>query len=451
MRFVVSTVGTSILTNLIDKTNPTETTWHDILRDSANLTKDELDNEVQEVIEQLGVRALEELSNNDVAINRKISAELNGIYGIYGGSLPKNSNDQHYLICTDTEQGQQTGELIRTFLEEYFCNVEVVTPRQLSTKDTESFTTGTKELIQWLEDNMAWQRDSGYDVIFNLVGGFKSLFDYMSSFGAFYADEVVYIFEAPTADLIRKPRLPIDIDTTPIEKHRDKFASMAGGKSCQRGELDGIPETLLNFLDEDDDNSDTDLSTWGLLLWNRTKANFLKRDISVIQDLDKRIQAKLALMDAGKEYPKAEAEDIPAVLLEFVKVGSETCAKLSVWGKLVWDQTKEDLLAKELLPFPRLQYNNSFKDDFDDQKRNSDEQRYKLQETLAKVACLLDGACGNTAVLRGGGLGYDPYKGKHRDIAHFYVTHERRVSCKASRGNLILRHCGEHDYVNDNP
>jgi hypothetical protein len=31
----------------------------------------------------------------------------------------------------------------------------------------------------------------------------------MNTLGMFYADEVIYIFEAKTADLIRIPRLPI--------------------------------------------------------------------------------------------------------------------------------------------------------------------------------------------------------------------------------------------------
>ena len=42
MRFVLSTVGTSILTNLIDNKNLDESVWQNTLRDSANLKQDEL-------------------------------------------------------------------------------------------------------------------------------------------------------------------------------------------------------------------------------------------------------------------------------------------------------------------------------------------------------------------------------------------------------------------------
>ena len=273
-RFVLSTVGTSILTNLINRGNPDEATWWNILRDSANLTQENLNNEVKTVINTLTDRALEKLLENDVNTNRRLSAELNGIYGIYNGLLPQNSNDQHYLICTDTAQGQKTGELIKDFLQSQRFTIGIVTPSQLSTQDTESFTTGTKELIKWLEDNVPWRRDSGYRVIFNLVGGFKSLQGYMNTFGAFYADEVIYIFESPTSDLIKIPRLPIRIDTTLIENHLTEFALMAAGKLYLLDELPGIPETLLEYVEENG-TTYTGLSAWGELLWHRTKSDLL--------------------------------------------------------------------------------------------------------------------------------------------------------------------------------
>ena len=278
MRFVLSTIGTSILTNLINREDSTESTWWGQLRDSANLKHDELADETNAVINTLAERALEKLMEDNAATNCRTSAELNGIYGIYNGHLPTDSQDEHYLICTDTAQGQKTGELIKDFLEDKGFTVGVVTPCQLSTQDPESFTTGTKELIKWLEDNVPWRRDSGYHVIFNLVGGFKSLQGYMNTFGAFYADEVIYIFESPTADLIKIPRLPIQIDTTLIENHLMEFSLMDAGKLYPIAELQGIPETLLEFVEENG-TTYAGLSAWGELLWHRTKSDLLSDEL----------------------------------------------------------------------------------------------------------------------------------------------------------------------------
>ena len=451
MRFVVSTIGTSILTNSIDRT--TEGDWHRILADSANLKENELLDDPKKVIGELAERAREKLSGNDVGTHRRASAELNGIYGIYGGTLPEQNADQHYLICTDTFQGQITGNLIKAFLQGKGFEIDIFVPPSLSTKDTNSFTDGTKELITWLEDNVPRQRDSGYQVIFNLVGGFKSLQGYMQTFGAFYADETVYIFER-SSDLIKIPRLPIQIDTTEIQQYRAQFAMMEAEALCQTTKVtgvDNISKTLL-YIMEDNSTIYVGLSAWGMLIWNRTKEDLLENDISMIQDnLPKSAQTQLALMDAGKQYPKTEIDrDIPDALLESVYVNGVLCAKLSVWGKSVWNKAKRDLLGRKnrLLPFPRLQYQDAFIDDFEN--RNTNDQRCKLQETLGKVAYLLDKYSGNTAELNAdGGLQYNRYN--NTDIDHFRVNGGRRVSCRAQGGNLILRHCGAHDYVNDNP
>lgn len=324
MRFILSTVGTSILTNLINTSD--ESSWRNVLRDAANLKRTELTPAAATVIDTLAERALGKLLENDVPTNRRISAELNGIYGIYDGQLPENSSDVHYLICTDTAQGQTTGELIQAFLEEQGFRVDIYTPPRLSTQDSETFTTGAKALIRWLEENVPWRQESGYRVIFNLVGGFKGLQGYMNTFGAFYADEVVYIFEAPTADLIRIPRLPIQIDTTVIQEHRTQFALMAAGHLYPVRELAGVPETLLEFVQE---NGETyaGLSTWGELLWSRTKSIIFsaallpfprlhyeptfQRDFDTQRDPKARLQLQETLAHIAYQLQKSNGDPAP--------------------------------------------------------------------------------------------------------------------------------------------
>ena len=451
MRFIVSTIGTSILTNNIDGNNQDEADWRRILGISANDKVEELQTEHKTVIDALEERAREKLGQDNVKIHRQASAELNGIYGIYEETLPKNTHDKHYLICTDTYQGRTTGKLIKNFLSAQKFDVDIEIPTDLSAKDTESFTVGTKALIKWLEDNVPWRRDSGYQVIFNLVGGFKSLQGYMQTFGTFYADESVYIFER-SSDLIKIPRLPIQIDTSEIEKYRGQFALMDANAPILKNEVTGfnnILKTLTEIMRENG-NTYVGLSEWGQLIWNRARADLLKTDVSTVQDtLSDTEKAQLALMDAGKMYPRDELDrNIPEVLIE--NSGAGPHAKLSVWGKLVWDQAKENIFKGNLLPFPRLQYSNTFIDDF--KNKNNNDQRCKLQETLAKVAYLLDKNNGNTAILKtDGGLQYDRYTNVPGNIDHFRYNGGRRVSCKVDSGNLILRRCGPHDFVNSNP
>ena len=375
MRYIISTIGTSTLTNSIN--GATEGHWRGILGASANLTEDELSDQSQDVTATLTERAREKLSQNDVETHRRASAELNGIYGIYDNILPTDSRDQHYLICTDTFQGQITGNLIKDFLRRKGFEVEIFVPPSLSTKDTNSFTDGIKELIKWLEDNVPWRRDSGYQVIFNLVGGFKSLQGYMQTFGTFYADETVYIFEG-SSDLIKIPRLPIQIDTVVIEEHTLKFAMMA----------------------------------------------------------------------AGEIYPIEELESIPETLLEPIPDNGGTVAGLSAWGGLIWNRTKSDLLAKELLSFPRLTYTQKFNGDVES---INDKQRIDLNETFAKIAFTLEKSGGNITQLnkKVSGLGFEDFARHDQDIYRFRITRSIRASCKFENHGLTIIHYGEHEYVDD--
>lgn len=448
MRFVVSTIGTSTLTNSIDR--DTEGDWHRILADSANLKENELPDESKDVIDTLVERAREKLSQNEVETHRRASAELNGIYGIYEGILSKETDDQHYLICTDTFQGQITGNLIKDFLERKGFEVNIFVPSSLSTKDTNSFTDGIKELIKWLEDNVPWRRDSGYQVIFNLVGGFKSLQGYMQTFGAFYADETVYIFEG-SSDLIRIPRLPIQIDTTEIQKYRGQFAMMDVRAPCLMTEVTGvehISKTLL-YIMEDNGTTYVGLSAWGTLIWNRTKENLLKSDIDVIKDNS----VQFALMDAGKFHLTSglRGRNIPNALLEEQTESGKTCVEMSIWGKSVWDRAKSDLLSNTpLLQFPRLQYLETFSHDI----KSYHHQLLDLQEALAKISIALQNTGGNTNVLKLNeqisGRNFEKLRG-HNQIYTFRINDNFRVSYTDNDGSLILRRYGTHDDVYRDP
>ena len=225
---------------------------------------------------------------------------------------------------------------------------------------------------------MPWRRDSGYKVIFNLVGGFKGLQGYMQTFGTFYADETVYIFEK-SSDLIKIPRLPIQIDNTVIENHKIKFA----------------------------------------------------------------------LMNAGKLYPINELEGIPETLLEPIEDNGETVAGLSAWGDLIWNRTKTDLLAGELLQFPRLGYRRSFINDYG---RLNSHQQTDLQETLAKIATALEDTGGNINELnqRVSGLNFQKLTDSG-NIFTFRIILGIRVSCSIADGGLCLRRYGPRKTINRNP
>jgi hypothetical protein len=60
-RTILSTIGTSILTQQIDRVNTNEKDWYNLLRDSANLKQDSISPQVYKIILTLKERAMQQL------------------------------------------------------------------------------------------------------------------------------------------------------------------------------------------------------------------------------------------------------------------------------------------------------------------------------------------------------------------------------------------------------
>jgi putative CRISPR-associated protein (TIGR02619 family) len=273
-QIVVSTVGTSLLTNQIDRANPDEKTWYAQLRDAANLKFDEIPQSVIDIIKTLEKRALAVLEQSAIAKIREASAELNGIYGLYQGNLSLGKGDRHYLLATDTAQGQTTAEVVKTFLQaEGIHSTEVFTPPGLSTANTQTFSAGMDELIVWLRQTLAPERGK-HQICFNLVGSFKSLQGYMNTIGMFYADKILYIFEGQGSELIAIPRLPIQVDINLLAPYVGQLAMLDEGAGFSEVEVKGIPESMLG-----DFAGKKVLSTWGKLIWDEARQSLLSQEL----------------------------------------------------------------------------------------------------------------------------------------------------------------------------
>ncbi|OCR00136.1 CRISPR-associated protein [Oscillatoriales cyanobacterium USR001] len=273
-RLVISTVGTSLLTNQINlRRDPKD--WSSRLQEMANKTQDDIrkyHQDVDDIIQQLRERAEKTLSNGTILEIRDASAELNGIYGLYEEQLEQGKQDVHWLITTDTAQGQVAAEIVKDFLQTKNFTVDIYQPKDLSTTSTRQFTQGIDELLKWMDEIIPGYKDSGYIICFNLVGGFKALQGYVNTIGMFYqANEMIYIFEG-SSEIIKIPRLPIQVDKSVIKPVQ--FALMAEGAWIKLSELIDVPKTLL-FGDGDE----ATLSHWGRLIWNRSKLDFLSREL----------------------------------------------------------------------------------------------------------------------------------------------------------------------------
>lgn len=166
-KFVLTTVGISVLQNAVPWD---EGKWRKRLTDEAN--SQELPDDVFDKAKSLAEEALKILRQENVKANRRLSAELNGLYGLYDDQLSLAKGDSHYLITTDTVLGKQAADIICIFLREQGLTVDIYTPPRLSTADIASFSGGIKDLIVWCENVIPEYRKQ-YEIVFNLTGALQ--------------------------------------------------------------------------------------------------------------------------------------------------------------------------------------------------------------------------------------------------------------------------------------
>ncbi len=184
--------------------------------------------------------------------------------------------DTHYLIVSDTYQGIKVGEIIVTWLQQNHFIAEIIKITDLATNNRDQFRLAMSELINWCNDNLKGFRDSGYQVIFNLTGGFKSVQGFLQTVGMFYADECIYIFQF-SSQLLQIPRLPIKLDVEDvISKKLTTFRRLDSHLMVTKEQVKEIPETLLFFLETD---NQVELSEWGKLVWLQAKSTYYRQGL----------------------------------------------------------------------------------------------------------------------------------------------------------------------------
>ncbi len=203
---------------------------------------------------------------------RRLSAEINGILGIYGGYIPKRK-DYHWLLSTDTYLGRETAKMIEEWLRLKSENISVnrTSQKDLQTENLIYFQSSLVDLIKTFEEQIPKYREK-YKIIFNLTAGFKAIQGFLQSIFHFYADEAVYIFEK-SEELMRIPRLPIKLDTeNEVKSHLKIFRRLSKGLPVD--DFGDFPEIFLFRID--DQHS---LSVWGEIVWKRTKDKIYQEDI----------------------------------------------------------------------------------------------------------------------------------------------------------------------------
>ncbi|MBE9222626.1 putative CRISPR-associated protein [Cyanobacterium stanieri LEGE 03274] len=271
-KVIVSTCGTSLLTNTPNSD------LRQLLMKTANYQESDFNKEEKSIVDE-HISSIENQFNDLSIIDvKKKSAELNGILTYYEDQIPSSSGtpDIHFILVSDTYQGRKVGEILANWLMNNQLMAQVIKIADLATNNRDNFRLAMSELINWCNDTLMGYRDTGYEIIFNLTGGFKSVQGFLQSVGMFYADKCVYIFQF-SSQLLTIPRLPIKLDTEEIiGNNLTVFRKLDVGFTVKKSECNNIPETLLFYLENEDEVT---LSEWGQLIWLQSKNSYYKDEL----------------------------------------------------------------------------------------------------------------------------------------------------------------------------
>lgn len=286
-RLILSTCGTSVLTNGADAETRR---WL-----SRYGNEGRLDAELAERLKRLAEDRRAALDGADEAARRRLSAEYNGLVPLLEDGLEV----QHVLLHTDTAVGRAAAEVVQSCFEST-GPVTPLTAGGLRTADPMEFRTAVSELMKSLEQFGAY-RDSGYEVVYNLTGGFKSVNAYLQAAGAFFADRCVFLFEG-ASQLMEIPRLPVALDETEtVRRHLELFRRWEVSLPVSVEQAAGVPETLVET-----DGQEAIRSVWGDVVWARAKLAVLGEEL--LPPLSPRVQfgPKVKELVAGLERQQIE-------------------------------------------------------------------------------------------------------------------------------------------------
>jgi putative CRISPR-associated protein (TIGR02619 family) len=266
MNFILTSCGLSILTNSIkEKYSPNEVYKY------ANMKREEIDSGFLHKIE----KALDTLKNDIVSYSnedlKKISAELNALVTFYNGDFKR--ADFHLLLHTDTYLGEQTSNIIEHFLRHKGLQVQKLLAKDLKTSSVEEFELSLSEVINELSEIIEGYKNNGYEIIFNLTGGFKGSNSFLQTMASLYADKSIYIFEA-AKELLTVPRLPIKLDEALFENNINIFRGLELGLEIDTKKVEKLPKSIVNHIGDE-----YIISPWGEMAWQKYKKEYYQKNI----------------------------------------------------------------------------------------------------------------------------------------------------------------------------
>lgn len=241
---VITTVGTSLITNYCDEEVRNVEGYVSILQDleeleslNANIVLEGKNFVVRKLEKRLNDYWIKGLRKDKEGnwckadeYNKDCCAEIKTLLEFYRQEKAKRNKDfemEVYLISTDTPASALAAKLIKENISNFNENIkflDIFVAEGLQTEDCKRFQkVGIDKLFEYIDDKILKKEneDNIFDkvkTVINISGGYKALIPYMTIFAQIYDLECIYIYEESDS-LITIPPLPIQIDWAFVEEY----------------------------------------------------------------------------------------------------------------------------------------------------------------------------------------------------------------------------------------
>ena len=273
MKKIITTVGTSLLSNYLEKNRDIDTHYSLIKNESySKFIKEQNKNQYKNIekrIKKIKDKLLPYAKKSDNSC-----AELTSITKL----KEKYENVEIYLIATDTIESVLVCEILEKVLLEKGIDVKFDNDNNiiigLQVQDYLKFKEGLSFLIRTLYKISEYYYEN---IVLNITGGYKVIIPYLTIFGQINNIPLYYIFEN-SDELISIPQAPINIDWSLFQKYKNVIDSLSEILQIDNWEVykreNGIEEDFPDIVEftEIDEEQYVSLNAIGEIFYEKFKS-----------------------------------------------------------------------------------------------------------------------------------------------------------------------------------
>jgi len=271
MKTIITTVGTSVFTNLIKDGQNSEI--NDIFNDLKDRRFSEWSNYESSIEDGKGNRkGLRSLTKKAIANHANDSAEIKSII-----KIAKDEPVIVHLLATDSILSVLAAEIIKDWFQnkqatKFNNSYQQDVIQDLQVESIKDFKQGLTNLVTRFYV-IVGKYFEPKEFVLNITGGYKALIPFMTILGQVNRIDIRYIFE-DTEGVLEIPRLPLKRDNELFEKYLEVFQTIDDKVELNTAEYYQFSQDAESCLEFYQNGKTFCLNSLGLIFWEDYRKQF---------------------------------------------------------------------------------------------------------------------------------------------------------------------------------